>query len=99
MLKRIILIIAVLTVSLISVFKTSVEACTCGGTFSGEQPCQAYWSAAAVFAGQVTDISIISQDFGNGRISYKGKLVRFSLEQSFRGVDGPGRYQRQAHKF
>ena len=88
MLKRVIIITVVLTVSMLSVFSASVEACTCVRPFSGEQPCQAYWSAAAVFAGQVTDISIISHDFGNGVISYRGKLVRFSLEQSFRGVDG-----------
>jgi hypothetical protein len=88
MLKRIILIIAVLTVSLLSVFSASVEACTCGSTFSGSQPCQAYWSSAAVFAGKVTDISIISQDFGNGLIGNRGKVVHFLIEQSFRGVQG-----------
>jgi hypothetical protein len=88
MLKRIIIITVVLTVSMLSVFSASAEACSCVSTFSGLQPCQSYWGAAAVFAGQVTDISIISQDFGDGRVSYGGKLVRFSLEQSFRGVDG-----------
>lgn len=86
--KRIFLVIAGLTVSLLSVFSASAEACTCGGTFSGSQPCQEYWSAAAVFAGQVTDVSILSQDLGGGRVGYRRKLVRFSLEQSFRGVDG-----------
>src|SRR5262245_50945464 len=88
MLKRIILLIAVPTVSLLSVFITSVNACSCVRTFSGSQPCQEYWTSSAVFAGKVTDISIISQDFGNGVIGYRGKVVHFSLEQSFRGVQG-----------
>jgi len=88
MLNRISLTIAILTVSLLSVFITSVNACTCVRTFSGSQPCQEYWSSAAVFAGKVTDITIISQDFGNGVIGYRRKVVHFSIEQSFRGVEG-----------
>src|SRR5215475_9451304 len=59
MLKRIILTSAVLTVSLLSVFSTSVKACLCDLTYSGLQPCQEYWSSAAVFTGKVADISII----------------------------------------
>src|SRR5262245_55261635 len=88
MLKRIILLIAVPTVSVLSVFSTSADACSCQQTLSGLQPCQAYWSATAVFAGQVTDISILSRDLGNGITGYGRKLVHFSIEQSFRGAPG-----------
>src|SRR5262249_5087358 len=88
MLKRIILTIAVLMVSLLSVFSSSAKACLCDLTYSGLQPCQEYWSSAAVFTGKVTDISIVSQEFDNGAISYSGKMVHFSIEQSFRGVQG-----------
>jgi carboxypeptidase family protein len=88
MLKRMIPIIAALTISLLSAFNTRVEACSCLSTFSGVQPCQNYWSAAAVFVGQATDISIISQNSGNGTVRYGGKRVRFSLIEAFRGVTG-----------
>jgi len=89
MLKRIILLIAVPTVSLLSVFSTRVEACQCTvETLSGLHPCQAYWSSAAVFVGQVTEISILSRDLGDGITGHRQKLVHFSIEQSFRGVQG-----------
>ncbi|MFY9588187.1 MAG: carboxypeptidase-like regulatory domain-containing protein, partial [Actinomycetota bacterium] len=41
-----------------------------------------------VFTGAVTNISIVPLDLGEGRTGYKQRMVRFSLEESFRGVQG-----------
>lgn len=68
-------------------FITSAEACTCTGPMP---PCQEYGAAAAVFTGTVIDISTVSVELGEGerKHAYNKKLVRFSVEQAFRGTSG-----------
>ncbi|MFY9558460.1 MAG: hypothetical protein WAV20_02240 [Blastocatellia bacterium] len=88
MLKPFHIVLIVVATALLLAFPSRIDACTCGGTFAGLQPCQAYWDAGAVFTGAVTGISIIPLDLGDGRTGYQQKLVRFSVEESFRGVQG-----------
>jgi hypothetical protein len=88
MLKQKTFILIVLMFVMLSALVPGAEACNCGGTFEGLQPCQEYWNTDAVFVGQVSDISIIPLDLGGGRGGYRQKLVRFILEESFRGVEG-----------
>jgi hypothetical protein len=60
-----------------------VQGCVC---FERQPPCADYWRAAAVFRGTVKDIS---PPFENAQraISTTTRAVRFSIEQSYRGVE------------
>jgi hypothetical protein len=64
-------------------------ACTCA--LGNGRPCANYWSAPVIFAGQVSDISDTPTTIGQGANQqvYRQKLVRFVVEEAFRGVSGP----------
>jgi hypothetical protein len=49
-------------------------------------PCQAYWQASAVFAGQVVGVSRVKVKEGGG--SYDQRSFRFAVERAYRGVQG-----------
>jgi hypothetical protein len=55
-------------------------ACSC---VEGKPPCEAYWEASAVFLGTVNDNSTVAILEDNQPTQQK--LVRFSLEEVFRG--------------
>jgi hypothetical protein len=64
------------------------SACDCGAR--SVRPCAAYWDAKAVFKGRVTQVSESGiREGGSERDApFFYKLVRFKLEESFRGVRG-----------
>ena len=62
----------------------SAFACQC---LERQPPCADYWQADAVFVGSVTEISPSFDDFESS-VRTKNRRVRFSLEKSYRGVDG-----------
>jgi len=78
------LFLAALVFILLPVFTEGAHACSC--MFGGMQPCQEYSEADAVFAGTVVGISRVTIEDGNYKHSQR--LVRFSLEQGFRGIEG-----------
>ncbi|HKP73883.1 MAG TPA: carboxypeptidase-like regulatory domain-containing protein, partial [Pyrinomonadaceae bacterium] len=59
-----------------------VRACDC--LFGGSAVCQEFWEMDVVFAGTVVGTSEIATEPAN----YKRRLVRFSVEQSYRGGAG-----------
>jgi len=71
-----------------SAFAPGVEACECAVPRSGLHPCKAYWEASAVFSGRVNEISIISRRLNNGLSVPQLKLVRLTILEAFRGVEG-----------
>src|SRR5262245_8735142 len=66
---------------------SEVVACTCPVV---GPPCEEYWKAEAVFAGKVMKQSIFTVVEGDGdsRSEYQQVLVRFSIEQRFKGITG-----------
>lgn len=60
------------------------DACQC--MFGGGAVCQDYWTAAAVFVGTVVDIKTVTVKREN--YDQRQRLVRFTLEEPFRGVAG-----------
>jgi hypothetical protein len=76
------LIVIAATAVLFGVLSPSVHACTCAPP---TLPCDAYGSAAAVFVG--TPISVRQVDSGN-EANWPPKAVKFSVEQSYLGVEG-----------
>jgi hypothetical protein len=62
-------------------------ACQC---MSGESPCAAFGKASAVFVGTVTGVKVStrSRDDARKEIDWTPKTVKFSVEQSFLGVEG-----------
>ncbi len=63
--------------------RVNVYACVCAGN---RPPCEAYWEASAVFAGIVTNSSLISVKEGDQQ--YQQMLVSFAIEEAFRGLQG-----------
>ena len=63
-----------------------VEVCACDCQFGGGAVCQDYWKASAVFVGTVIDSKTVSIKRDN--YEEQGRLVRFSLDEAFRGVQG-----------
>jgi hypothetical protein len=63
-------------------------ACTCAPL---PEPCEAYWDASAVFSGTVVDVSetTVEVPWGEERLSYSQRLVRFSVIDAYRGT-APG---------
>ena len=68
---------------LLAVFSSDVNACSC---MSGGMPCHDYWKAAAIFTGTVIDSSPTTSK--RGEYEVPARLVRFNVDQSFRGVKG-----------
>jgi hypothetical protein len=58
--------------------------------FGGSPPCEEYWRSEAVFAGKVVKKSTFHVEDGEGesRYKYQQVLVRFSIEQAFKGIAG-----------
>jgi 5-hydroxyisourate hydrolase-like protein (transthyretin family) len=80
--KTHLLLLAALALMLLPGFASEVRACSC--MFGGASPCEEYWQTDAVFAGTVVGSSeIVAETAG-----YQRRLVRFSVEESFRGVEG-----------
>jgi len=73
--------------ALLALSISDVKACTCG--FVGP-PCEEYWRSQAVFAGKVIKKSTfyVEEGEGDSRHTYQQVLVRFSIEQAFKGVAG-----------
>jgi hypothetical protein len=73
---------------MLSLLVPDAKACTC--VLGGSPPCQEYWRAEAVFAGKVTKRSTIYVGEGEGtsRYRYQQVLVRFTIEQAFKGIAG-----------
>lgn len=73
----------VLLLVLVCLGAARADACLCldgGGTV-----CQEYWKASAVFVGTVRDIKTVRLKRGEYQIPRR--LVRFSLDERFRGVE------------
>jgi hypothetical protein len=54
-------------------------------------PCQAYWSAQAVFIGTVKKVSysdIYKRGEGDNRWNFRRRITRFSVETAYKGVKG-----------
>src|ERR1051325_1067474 len=85
-------VIVLAALFLLPIFAGRTDACSCG---SGETVCGAYQGATAVFIGiPLSDAPVTSQRevyaLGKGKetITYSEKLYRFTVEQSFKGVEG-----------
>lgn len=63
-------------------------ACSCEGRRMnpGFHPCMTYWTADAVFTGQVVQISSATPD---RPLYLSEKVVNFSVDKAFRGIEGP----------
>jgi len=77
----------VLSLILIPWLVSKVDSCSCAHV---GPPCEAYREATAVFVGVVIDIAItpLEREVASEKETYRGKRIRFSVEQSFKGVDG-----------
>ena len=62
------------------------RAAACDCAFGGGEVCQDYWQASAVFVGTVIDSHRITVN--EGSYSHEERVVRLSLDESFRGVEG-----------
>lgn len=82
--KPYLLFLTALVFILLPGFAEEVRACSC--VFGGMQPCQEYSEADAVFAGTVVGISGVTIE--DGSYKHSQRLVRFSVEQGFRGIEG-----------
>jgi hypothetical protein len=73
--------------ALLALSISDVKACTCN--FVGP-PCEEYWRSQAVFAGKVIKKSTfyVEEGEGDSRYRYQRMLVRFSMEQAFKGIAG-----------
>ena len=58
--------------------------------FGGSPPCEEYWRSEAVFAGKVVKklTFYVEEGEGDSRYKYQQVLVRFSIEQAFKGIAG-----------
>lgn len=75
-------------IGLFFLLPASIQACSCAG--SG-LPCQAFWSAEAVFSGEVEKISETSVDMSTSKdrkFIFQQNLVRFAVSEKFRGISG-----------
>jgi hypothetical protein len=84
--RRFLISLSIVT-TLLALSISDVKACTCG--FVGP-PCEEYWQSQAVFAGKVIKKSTfyVEEGEGDSRYKYQQVLVRFSIEQVFKGVAG-----------
>jgi protocatechuate 3,4-dioxygenase beta subunit len=59
--------------------------------FDSRPPCEAYWSAQAVFVGTVKEevySDIYQRGEGDFRWNYRRRITRFSVETAYKGVEG-----------
>jgi protocatechuate 3,4-dioxygenase beta subunit len=68
---------------LLAVSSSDINACECA---AGGTPCHDYWTASAVFIGTVIYSS--QTNYKRGEYDVAGRLVRFNLDENFRGVKG-----------
>lgn len=61
---------------------SSAFACTCA--FGGGAPCQEFWRADAVFSGTAVSSGSIDVDYGG--FKSEKRLLRFTVDQPFRGM-------------
>ena len=80
--KNVVLIIV--AVLCLSAFTQPIQACECREY--GTPLCARFWRSDAVFVGQVVDIKPLRKKPDN---VYSYVLVRFAVQESFRGVSGP----------
>jgi hypothetical protein len=73
----------VLFVLLLFVLAEKGNACSCAGA---RMPCEAYWNASAVFLGTVNYSTTTTSKSGD--FERRGLVVRFNVDQAFRGVEG-----------
>src|SRR6267378_6842825 len=64
----------------------AAEAYPCDCQFGGGAVCQDYWTASAVFVGTVIESKTVN--IKRGEFEEQERLVRFSLDEPFRGVEG-----------
>jgi Tissue inhibitor of metalloproteinase len=66
------------------------SACLCLGPrqLDGFHPCMTYWSADAVFTGQVVGMSYAQTDADGKPAPFSQKIFHFSIDKAFRGVEG-----------
>jgi hypothetical protein len=78
------LLLIILTMLCVAAFTEPVQACQCREY--GTPICAQFWRSDAVFVGQVIDIKPLKKRPDN---VYTYLMVRFMVEESFRGVSGP----------
>src|SRR5262245_56100885 len=73
--------------ALLALSISDVKACICDVV---GPPCDEYWQSQAVFAGKVIKKSTfyVEEGEGDSKHKYQQVLVRFSIEQVFKGVAG-----------
>jgi hypothetical protein len=74
---------------LLPVPRPAAVSCSCGA--ARVRPCAAYWDAQAVFTGAVTEVTESGVRHGGSErdAPFQYRLVRFKVEDSFRGAPGP----------
>src|ERR1044072_5316047 len=72
-------------------FVDKAAACSCEGPRQdpGFHPCMVYSGADAVFTGRVEEVSTTAQDEDGRPVFFHNKVVHFSVDKAFRGVEGP----------
>lgn len=79
--RRLLILVAVLC---IPAFTEAIQACQCREY--GTPLCARFWRSDAVFVGRVIDIKPLKKRPDN---VYTYVMVRFIVEEAFRGVSGP----------
>ena len=69
----------------------TVAACSCFGPRQREgfHPCLTYFNADAVFTGLAAEVSFAPLDANGKPARFAQKVVRFTVQEAFKGVDGP----------
>ena len=78
------LLLIIVTMLCMAAFTEPIQACQCREY--GAPICAQFWRSDAVFVGQVIDIKPLKKTPDN---VYTYLMVRFVVEESFRGVSGP----------
>ena len=78
------LLLIIVTMLCMAAFNEPIQACQCREY--GTPICAQFWRSDAVFLGQVIDIKPLKNKPDN---VYTYLMVRFVVEESFRGVSGP----------
>jgi len=84
---RLLILISIAT-GLLAFPISDVNACSCRE--DPIPPCEEYWRAEAVFAGKAIKQSTfyVEEGEGNSKYRFQQVLVRFSVEQAFKGISG-----------